>query len=271
MSLSGLGQGVGVNDPEQGLGLIVHLAFRPVQARLGETLAVFGAVEPKALHGHRAHHEPVVPCDAGLGGECVELEVIPLGESLLTCVIALPAQEVDAAAGGGEHLSADLLGAETAPAQRGDIVAQVGDQGATAVLSAVAFVHFGEHAHHVAHGGDLSHADGVAGASGGGAVGDLLDVREWQRSSGHRIGGGRQKAAPVQLEPPHRQQSVQRIHPECQPDGVTVPLAAGCQPEIGGGKEAAEAPGQGRGEAAAGVVSGCDPGDPVLDGGFVGP
>jgi len=55
-----------------------------------------------------------VPCDAGLGGESVGLEVIPLGESLLTCVVALPAQEVDAAAGGGEHLSADLLVTEIA-------------------------------------------------------------------------------------------------------------------------------------------------------------
>lgn len=91
---------------------------RPVQARLGELLAVLGAVEPQALHGHRAHHEPVVPWDAGLGGESVGLEVIPLGESLLTCVVALPALEVDAAAGSGQHLLADLLGAETAPAQR---------------------------------------------------------------------------------------------------------------------------------------------------------
>jgi hypothetical protein len=90
---------------------------------------------------------------------------------------------VDAAAGGGEHLPADLLGTETAPAQRGDIVAQVGDQGAAAVLSAVAFVHLGEDAHHVAHGGDLGHADGEAGAGGGSALGDLLDVGERQRGS----------------------------------------------------------------------------------------
>ncbi|WP_282108582.1 hypothetical protein [Streptomyces sp. RM72] len=148
--LSALGQGVGVHDAEEGFGLCVHLAFGPVQAGLGQAQAVFGAVEFEAFHGHRAHHESVVSAQAGFGGQGVELEVVALGEALLACVVAFPAQQVNAAAGGGEHLPADVVGAEPGPAQRCDVVAEVGDQGAASVVAAVAFVHLGEGVDHVA-------------------------------------------------------------------------------------------------------------------------
>ncbi|WP_327170224.1 hypothetical protein OG471_01260 [Streptomyces sp. NBC_01336] len=83
---------------------------------------------------------------------------------------------MDAAAGGGQHLLSGLVGAESGPAQGCDVVAEVGDQGAAAVVSAVAFVHLRECVDHVADGGDLGHADGVACARGGGAGGNVLDV-----------------------------------------------------------------------------------------------
>jgi hypothetical protein len=116
---------------------------------------VFGTVELEALHSHHAHHESVVSAQAGFGGQGVGLEVVALGEALLACVVAFPAEQVDAAAGGGEHLLADVVGAEPGPAQRGDVVAEIGDQGAAAVVAAVAFVQLGEGVDHVADGGDL--------------------------------------------------------------------------------------------------------------------
>ncbi|WP_231981476.1 hypothetical protein [Streptomyces malaysiensis] len=145
-----------------------------------------------------------MPGDTGLDGECVGLKVIALGEALLSCVVGLPTEQMHTAAGGGEHLLPDLVGAEAASAQGGDIVAQVLHQGAATVLSAMAFVHLGEEPDHVADGSDFGHADGLTGSGGGCAVGDLSDVRQGQAGGSDRVGGGAEETAPVQFVAPHR-------------------------------------------------------------------
>lgn len=62
--LTRLGQGVGVDDPEEGFGLGVDLSLGPVQAGLSQSEAVLGPVELEPVHGHRAHDESVVPAQA---------------------------------------------------------------------------------------------------------------------------------------------------------------------------------------------------------------
>ncbi|MGR8010170.1 hypothetical protein [Streptomyces hypolithicus] len=80
-----------------------------------------------------------------------------------------------------------------------------------------------------------------------------------------------QRSAAVQFVPPHRQQRIQRVVPEGQPDGVIVRFSrGGGEAEIGGVQESAQAPGQGDGKVAAGVTPGRRSGDPVLNSALVG-
>ncbi|GAA2110285.1 hypothetical protein GCM10009802_07190 [Streptomyces synnematoformans] len=65
-----------MHDAEEGFGLGIDVSLGAVQAGFCQVQAVLGAVEFEALHGHGAHHESVVPAQAGFGGRGVGLEVV---------------------------------------------------------------------------------------------------------------------------------------------------------------------------------------------------